>query len=181
MAIDATTVTEIFQRLGAVLQRPTLLCLVGSTPGIASGQPDRHTPHVDVWFPASEFDTGDLSRACREAGILFDPKGVVEPDRIYIQVVRPGIVRLPADFAPEVIGEFGNLTVAMPPPEHLVAAKLVRGAEIDIDDVVWWVRQRRLDAADVERAIEKLPSERDRETALENMTFVQLVMGKDWR
>ena len=130
MAIDATTVVEIFQRLGAALQRPTLLCLIGSTPGIACGQTERQTPDVDVWLPASEFDTGDLARACREAGILFDPKGMVEPDQIYIRVVRPGIVRLPADFAPEAIGKFGNLTVAMPPPEHLVAAKLVRDRDV---------------------------------------------------
>jgi len=181
MTIDATTITDIFQRLGAALQRPMLLCLIGSTPGIASGQSERQTPDVDVWLPASEFDTGDLSSACREAGILFDPKGTVEPDQIYIQVIRPGIVRLPADFAPEAIGKFGNLTVAMPPSEYLVAAKLVRGSEVDIDDVVWWVRQRSLDATGIELAIAKLPSERDRETALENMTFVQLVMGRDWR
>ena len=67
----------------------------------------------------------------------------------------------------------------MPPPEHIAAAKLVRGSELDIDDVVWWIRQRGLDATDIEQAIEKLPNERDRENAIENMAFVQLVMGRD--
>ena len=180
MAIEATAVAEIFERLGAALQKPTLLCLIGSTPGIASGQSERQTPAMDVWQAASDFDTGDLSKACGEAGILFDPKGEIDPEQVYIQVVRPGIVRLPGDFVPEVIGRFGNLTVAMPPPEYIAAAKLVRGSEVDIDDVVWRVRQRGLDAADIEQAIAKLPNERDRETATENMTFVQLVMVRDW-
>lgn len=180
MAIDATAVTGIFERLGAALQKPALLCLIGSTPGIASGQPERQTPDMDVWLAASDFDTGDLAKACHEAGILFDPKGEIDPDQVYIQIVRPGIVRLPEDFRPEVIGRFGNLTIAMPPPEYIAAAKLVRGSEIDIDDVVWWVRQRGLDATDIEQVIAKLPNERDREAAAGNMTFIQLVMGRDW-
>jgi len=180
MAIDTAVVNEIFERLGSALQKPTTLCLIGSTPGIASGQTERQTPDMDVWFVASDFDTGDLSQACREAGILFDPKGEIYPEHVYIQIVRPGIVRLAIDFVPEVIGKFGNLTVVMPPPEHIAAAKLVRGSEIDIDDVVWWIRQRGLDATDIEQAIEKLPNERDRENAIENMAFVPLVMGRDW-
>lgn len=179
MAIDVSAVTEIFERLGSALQKPTTLCLIGSTPGIACGQTERQTPDMDVWLAASDFDNSDLSKACRDAGILFDPKGEIDPDQVYIQLVRPGIVRLPGDFVPEVIGKYGNLTVAMPPPEYIAAAKLVRGSEVDIDDIVWWVRQRHLDTADIERAIGKLPNERDRETALENMPVVQLVMGRD--
>jgi hypothetical protein len=180
MAIDATAVTEIFERLGAALQKPTMLCLIGSTPGIALGQAERQTPDMDVWLAASDFDTGDLAKACREAGILFDPRGEIDPDHVYLQIVRPGIVRLPGDFVPELIGRFGRLTVGMPPPEYLAAAKLVRGSEIDIDDVVWWVRQRGLGATDIEHAIAKFPNERDREAALSNMSFVQLVTGGDW-
>lgn len=179
MAIDAEAATNIFTRLGEALRKPTLLCLIGSTPGIASGQPERQTPDMDVWFSASIYDVGDLSRACGETGILFDPRGDVDPEQVYIQVVRPGIVRLPAEFTPEVIGRFGNLTIAMPPPEYLSAAKLVRGSEVDIEDVVWWVRQRGLDASDIEHAIEKFPNPLDREAALANMAFVQLVTGRD--
>lgn len=180
MAINAAAIAEIFERLGSALQKPAVLCLIGSTPGIASGQTERQTPDMDVWYAASEFDSGDLARACREVGVLFDPTGEIDSDQIYIQVIRPGIVRLPVDFTPEVIGKFGNLTISMPPPEYLAAAKLVRGSEVDIDDVVWWIRKRGLDAANIERAIEKLPSERDREAAAGNMTFVHLVMGQEW-
>lgn len=180
MAIDANAITDIFDRLGASLAKPTVLCLIGSTPGIASGQLERQTPDMDVWFSGSDFDTGDLSRACHEIGILFDPKGEIDPDRIYIQVVRPGLVRLPQDFEPEVLGRFGKLTVVMPPPEYIAAAKLVRGSDVDIDDVVWWVRQRGLNASDIEQAIKQFPNIRDRETAAENMTIVHLVVGSDW-
>lgn len=147
--------------------------------GIATGQVDRQTPDLDVWFARSDFDVGDLSQACREVGILYDPKGEIDPDAIYIRIVRPGIVRLPDDFTTEMIGKFGYLTVVMPPPEIIAAAKLVRGSEVDISDIVWWVRQRGLDERDIDLAIGKFPSERDREAATENMPFVRLVMARD--
>lgn len=180
MAIDSAAVSEIFERLGISLKRPTVLCLISSTPGIASGQAERQTPDMDVWFEASDFDTGDLSKACLDAGILFDPRGEIDPEQIYLQVVRPGVVRLPRDFVPELIGKFGNLRATMPPPEYIAAAKLMRGSEVDIDDVVWWVHQRGLDATDIERAIEQFPNERDRETAFENMIFIQFVTSRGW-
>lgn len=182
MAIDAEKIVSIFEKLGQHLQTPTVLCLIGSTPGIASGQVARQTPDMDVWFPRSEFDVSDLSKACAEAGILFNPTGEIDPDSIYIQIVRrSGIVDLPDNFAPESIGRFGNLTVVMPPPEYLAAAKLVRGSETDIEDVVWWIRQRGLDRSDIEQAISTFPNESDRENATENLTFVQLVSGRDWK
>jgi len=59
----------------------------------------------------------------------------------------------------------------MPSPELLVAAKLVRASETDIQDVTWWMRERALDVDDVTTAIGTLPNVRDRETATENLIF----------
>lgn len=79
----------------------------------------------------------------------------------------------------ETIGVFGNLTVKMPYPELLAAAKLVRGSEIDIDDIVWWINQRGFDISDIELAVSRLPRENHRETAKENLVLAQLVVGGD--
>lgn len=113
MVIDTKVVADLFGRLGAALARPTVLCLIGSTPGIAAGQPDRQTPDINVWHPGSDYDAADLSAACRQAGVLYDPKGDLEPGKIYIQVIRPGIVTLPDEFAAEKIGRYGNLTLVI--------------------------------------------------------------------
>ncbi len=43
-------------------------------------------------------------------------------------MIRPGIVRLPAGFDAETLGRFRKLIIVKPPPEIIVAAKLVRGA-----------------------------------------------------
>lgn len=94
---------------------------------------------------------------------------------MYIQVVGPGIVKLPREFELEVIGRYDNLTVVMPPPEIIAAAKLVRGSEVDFQDVAWWVGQRGLDASDIEAAIDLFPNSRDREAARENIVVVSLV------
>ncbi len=111
---------------------------------------------------------------------MFDARGEIDPNQIYIQIIRPGVVKLPNEFDPEVIGRFGHLTVLMPPPEVIAATKLVRGSEVDIEDVVWWVKQREFDAAGIQTVIDKLTNPYDRETAAENIVYVQLVMARDW-
>lgn len=179
MPIDAAHINEIFSRLGQALRKPAHLCLIGSTPGIATGQSDRQTPDIDVWHASSAYDPGDLADACRASGILFNPHDDIDAESIYIQIIRPGIVALPREFEMETIGVFGNLTVKMPYPELLAAAKLVRGSEIDIDDIVWWINQRGFDISDIELAVSRLPRENHRETAKENLVLAQLVVGGD--
>ena len=117
--IDAECIRALFAELGRRLAGPTTLCLIGSTPGIASGQPGRQTADIDLCHERSLYDAGDLERACREIGVLYDPRGELEPDAIYIQLIRSGTVRLPPDFVVETIGRFGKLTVTMPRPEVL--------------------------------------------------------------
>ena len=166
---------DLFTRLGELLQNPTTLCLIGSTPGIATGQGNRQTPDIDVWQARSAYDATDLARACEAAGFLFDPEGESDPEAMYIKVVRQEIVKIPRDFELETIGRYGNLNVVMPPPEIIAAAKLVRGSEIDLQDVAWWIGQRGLDASDIEAAIDLFPNSRNREAAQENIVLASLV------
>ncbi|HEX8166710.1 MAG TPA: DUF6036 family nucleotidyltransferase [Beijerinckiaceae bacterium] len=178
MPIDRARVLAIFEALGGSLSQPTTLCLIGSTPAIMLGQDERQTQDIDVWHPASHYDAGELAQACRGMGVLFDPKSDLDPEAVYIQIVRPGIVSLPTTIEIETIGQFGKLAIAMPPPAIIAAAKLTRASERDIEDVAWWVRQRALDLDAVEEAIGLLPRTVDRETARDNMVVVRLVTTK---
>ena len=173
--IEKDTIEKLLMQLGARLSKPTTLCVIGSTSSIVNGQPSRQTPGIDLWYPNSSFDSSDLMQACEGVGLIYDPKGEVNPDAIYMKVVRPGIVSLPKSFELEVIGQYGNLTIAIPPPELIVATKLVRGSDTDIEDAVWWIRGRDLTEQQILSAIESIPNSNNREAAQENLILVQLV------
>jgi hypothetical protein len=175
MMIDRERLMQILDALGRKLAKPTTICVIGSTPGIVSGQPDRQSADIDVWRPRSEYDETDLRRACRELGLLFDPKSELDPDAVYVQIVQPGMVRLPPDFEIEILGQYGSLTLAMPAPALLSAAKLVRAEPRDIEDIAWWIKERALGLDEIRSAIGSLPDPSQRERAGENMVLVELV------
>ncbi|ABC23404.1 DUF6036 family nucleotidyltransferase [Rhodospirillum rubrum] len=172
--IDRDTIENLLINLGQHLSKPTQLCVIGSSAALIAGQAERQTLDIDVWNPKSDFDVGDLKRACENSGVLYDPKGEIDPTALYLQVIRPGIVSLPMDFPVETLGRYGNLTLVMPPPDLIVAAKLSRGEDRDLEDAVWWVRGRGLTEHRIEAAIDQLPNDFDRETAKENMVFIKL-------
>jgi hypothetical protein len=175
--IDKDTVEKLLIAIGNSLLNPTTLCVIGSTPSILFGQPERQTPDIDIWFPRSDFDVGDLKRACEQAGLVYDPKDEIDPDAVYLQMVRPGFVALPANFEVEIIGRYGNLRLVMPPPDLIVASKLARGSDSDIEDAVWWVRGRDLSDEQIALTIDQLPTAASRNAARENFVLVQLVSG----
>jgi hypothetical protein len=181
MPIDRRRLIEIFDALGAGLSKPATLCLIGSSPGIVLGQPERQSLDIDVWRQRSNYDETELRRACDRLGLLFDPRDEMRPDAVYIQIIRPGMVRLPEDFDVEVLGQYGNLTVVMPAPALLSAAKLARGEPRDIEDVVWWVKERALSGDEVRDAAGRLPDPRQREKAADNMIFVDMIVGDERR
>ena len=175
MAIDCARLVSILDALGQKLSKPTTICIIGSSPGILRGQPDRQSADIDIWRPASAYDETDLRRACQEQGILFDSKGELDPDAIYLQVVAPGIVKLPEDLPVDILGQYGALTVAMPAAALLSAAKQVRGEPRDVEDVAWWIKEQALDLSDIRAAIGLLPDGTQRENAQENIVFVELL------
>jgi hypothetical protein len=175
MTIDRARLVSILDALGQKLGKPTTICLIGSSPGILRGQPDRQSADIDIWRPASAYDETDLRRACEELGILFDPKGELDPNAIYLQVVAPGVVKLPEDLQVDILGQYGALTVAMPAAALLSAAKLARGEPRDIEDVAWWIKEQALDLGDIRAAIGLLPDATQRENAHENIVFVELL------
>lgn len=172
--IEKGFLEELLADIGDHLTTPTVICVVGSSASILLGQPERQTPDIDVWGPQSDFDVMGLKRACEAAGLLFDPRGELAPDQIYLQILRPGITMFPEHFPVEKLGRFGKLTVVMPPPELIVATKLARAEEKDIEDVAWWMRERGLSVEQIEQAIDLIPQPENQEAARGNLIFIQL-------
>ncbi len=179
MTIDRDQLLRIFDQLGQKLTAPATICLIGSTPGIILGQPGRQSQDIDVWRPSSRYDETQFRRACQELGLLYDPRSELDPDAIYIQIVRPGLVKLPDDFRVEILGEYGALKVAMPEAALLSATKLVRGDPRDVEDVAWWIKERALNLAEIRAAVNVLPDSSQREIAAENMVLVELVTASE--
>jgi hypothetical protein len=179
MTIDRERLARIFDELGQKLTIPTTICVIGSSPGIISGQPDRQSRDIDVWRQRSVYDEADLRRACQQVGLLFDPKDQLEPDAVYIQIIQPGPVKLPLDFTAEVLGQYGILTVIMPQPALLSAAKLVRGDPRDIEDIAWWTKERALDLNEIRASVNSLPDASHRKAASENIVLVELFVANE--
>lgn len=78
-----------------------------------------------------------------------------------------------------MLGRYGALTLAMPKPALLVAAKLVRGDQRDIEDVAGWAKERGLALDEVRAAVATLPNPSQREAAAENIVLVGLVIGTE--
>ena len=177
MALDRERLREVFATIGNALLHPTTICLIGSSPSIFLGQAARQTQDIDIWQPMSASDEGDFAQACRAAQLIYDPQGEISPDDVYIQIVRPGIVALPRSFETEILARFGRLTLVMPPPVLIAAAKLTRASDTDLQDIVWWMRARRFGMPELESAIKSLPTRENRETAFDNLIVAALVLG----
>lgn len=173
--LDRKRLVELFTELGSRVQRPTTLCLIGSTPLIHLGLHSRQTVDIDVWDKASDYDAGELEQACRAVGLLFDPMGDVRQGEVYLQIVRPGPVSLPKTFELDIVARYGKLTIAMPSPAIVAGSKLTRANETDIADIAWLMSHCALRMSDIRAAIRQFPRASDRETALENMVLVGLV------
>jgi hypothetical protein len=100
MTIDRSRLVSILDALGQKLAKPTTVWLIGSSPGILRGQPDRQLAGIDIWRPASAYDETDLRRACEELGILFDPKGELDLEAIYLKVVAQVRTAISSSAAP---------------------------------------------------------------------------------
>ena len=139
-----------------------------------SGQDDRQTPDIDIWYPMSDFDPGDMRQAVEAAGLRYDPRGEIGAEDIYLQILRPGITMYPPAFQTLHLATYGNLSVAMPLPALIVATKLARATESDLEDVAWWIGHTDIPREDIEKAIGLIPQRRNREEATANLVFLDI-------
>lgn len=164
---------SLFIHLGEKLDKPASLMIIGSVVGMSLGQDDRMTADFDVWRPDSVFDLNSLKSACEAVGIVFNPQWHDEPDGIYLQMVDPGIVQIGKYSKKEVIFKSGNLEVVRPPLVNIIASKLVRGDERDIEDSVFLMTKFSISIDSVRLAIESIEVTYSKETALENLVLLK--------
>ena len=143
----------------------------------------RQTQDIDIWRPASIINDRELKKISTAVGIDYDPKEL-EPNKIYLQVIQPGIVQLPpysdnqwaTGETSEILWSGNNLTIIAPPPSIIVAAKLVRAEDRDIDDSIYLIESKDIKTAQILNAISKIPDQHDRETARENFTLLRVIV-----
>lgn len=164
---------EKLRKIAAGLKTPAKLTLMGAAPNILGGQPARTSIDLDVWKPTSQFDRDDLQAATEKAGLLFDPKSEADPHKPYIQIVEPGICQL-GKFRPVEMETRGKLKVERPPAENLVAAKLTRAQNKDLEDIAWLMANHQPDRGTIKQIIKSFPRQQ-RETATENLVFLEII------
>ena len=152
---------------------PLRLCLIGSAACLFGGMDGRTSADLDIWKPASDYDRGELKAAAEKAGLLFDPKQTLEPDRPYLQLVEPGLTQLGA-FEPVFIERIGRLHLCRPPVENLIAAKLIRADPKDLGDIQFLVSRHRPDLKRVRKIIAKF-NPQARERASENLVYLDVL------
>jgi hypothetical protein len=173
---------DILARVDQNLEDKVTLCLIGSAATILMGQPKRTTEDIDAWAKASIFREAALSEAVEKAGLSYDPREEF-PRVPYLQIVHPGIVQVPG-YDPEMGRWFGQeenivwsgekLTITIPPPEALIASKLVRGDARDLEDCLWLLTAKAPDASLIMGALHALPL-RSREVAEDNLDILNLM------
>ena len=163
---------ELAQALGKE-GPPLRLCLIGSAACLFGGMDGRTSADLDIWKPASDYDRLELKAAAEKAGLLFDPRQTLDPDRPYLQLIEPGLTQLGA-FEPVLIERMGRLQLFRPPIENLIAAKLIRADPKDLGDIRFLVSRHRPDLAAVRRIVAAFPlPARDRAT--ENLIYLDVL------
>jgi hypothetical protein len=163
---------ELSQALGKE-GAPLRLCLIGSAACLFGGMDGRTSADLDIWKPASDYDRLELQAAAEKAGLLFDPKQALEPDRPYLQLVEPGLTQL-GEFEPVLIERIGRLHLYRPPVENLIAAKLIRAEPKDLADIQFLVSRHRPELHQVREIVSrfKLPA---RERAMEHLVYLEVL------
>jgi len=104
---------------------PVKLSLIGSAACLLGNMPGRTSRDLDVWKPASTYDSLELKSAAAEAGVVFNPKETIEPHDPYLQIVEPGIVQV-GEFEPVLMDRIGRLELYRPPIENITDPALYR-------------------------------------------------------
>ncbi len=155
LQLDGEAWTLVLEELSKALGKdgpPVRLCLIGSAACLFGGMEGRTSADLDIWKPASDYDRLELKMAAEKAGLLFDPKQTLDPDRPYLQLIEPGLTQLGV-FEPVQIDRFGRLHLCRPPVENLIAAKLIRAEPKDLSDIKFLMSRHRPDLERIRRVI----------------------------
>ncbi|MCX6866750.1 MAG: hypothetical protein NTV46_11140, partial [Verrucomicrobia bacterium] len=135
------------------------LCLIGSAVCLLGNMPERVSRDLDIWKPASTYDTVELKTAAAHAGILFNPKDYLEPGEPYLKIVEPGIVQT-GKFVPVLMERMGRLELYRPPIENIIASKLTRADAKDIEDIQFLHNHYQPDLPTIKKIISAFPKQK---------------------
>jgi hypothetical protein len=176
LQLDGEAWSAVLEDLSQALGKkgpPLRLCLIGSAACLFGGMDGRTSSDLDIWKPASDYDRQELKAAAEKAGLLFDPKQTLEPNRPYLQLIEPGLTQL-GEFEPVLIERIGRLHLFRPPVENLIAAKLIRAEPKDLGDIRFLVSRHRPDLNRV-RKIAAHFNPPAREHATENLVYLDVL------
>lgn len=175
-ALNGEEWMTVLERLASALpsEGPNLrLCLIGSAACLFGGMDGRASADLDIWKPASDFDRFELKLAAEKAGLLFDPKTVLDPDTPYLQLVEPGLTQL-GEFVPVFVDRLGRLHLYRPPVENLVAAKLIRAEPKDLADIAFLISRHRPNLRRIRQIVDGF-DQPAREKARENLIYLEVL------
>ena len=152
---------------------PVELCLIGSAACILGGMAGRTSMDLDVWQPASDYERIELKAAVEQAGLLFNPISELEPDCSYIQIVEPGIVQV-GNFQSVLIEKIGRMRITRPPIENIIAAKLPRCSEKDLEDIAYLKKKYDVPTDRVKAIIDEFHGHAA-ESARENLIYLEVL------
>jgi hypothetical protein len=176
LQLDGEAWSAVLADLSQALRQsgaPVRLCLIDSAACLFGGMDGRTSADLDIWKPASDFDRRELKLAAEKAGLLFDPKQTLEPNRPYLQLIEPGLTQLGA-FEPVFIERIGRLQLYRPPAENLIAAKLLRAEPKDLSDIRFLLSRFRPELARIRKIIAEFTGPA-RERATENLVYLDVL------
>ena len=153
---------------------PVQLCLIGSAVCLLGNMPERTSRDLDIWKPASTYDTLELKAAAEHAGMLFNPKEYLEPEDPYLQIVEPGIVQT-GKFTPVLMDRMGRLELYRPPIENIIASKLTRAADKDIQDILYLIKTYQPDIREIKTIVQSFPHAAKAQ-ATENLIYLDVTL-----
>ncbi len=176
LQLDGEAWAVMIEELSKALPKdgpPVRLCLIGSAACLLGGMEGRTSADLGIWKPASDYDRMELKAAAEQAGLLFDPKQTLDPQRPYLQLVEPGLTQL-GSFEPVFVERLGRLHLYRPPIENLIAAKLIRAEAKDLGDIRFLVSRYRPDLPRVRQIIAQFDV-RARKCATENLVYLDVL------
>lgn len=180
--IDKAKLISTFAGMDESIDRPQTLCLIGASAFIMLGLEARQTADVDVWKPASDVVDSVLERAARTQGLGYNPTHL-DPAPGYIQTVDAGIVQMPPfanglwpnGEASRSLWKGDKLHIVCPPPAILVASKMVRATNVDMDDAAGLMLATATPRAAVAAAARSFPLQ-VRSTIRENLPLLDILL-----
>jgi hypothetical protein len=191
-SINSQSLFQIFEKMDDALagaSEKQVLCIFGAAAILSYGSTARQTQDIDIWKPASRMNDRAIRQMAAAADIDLNPMEL-EPDRIYLQIVDDGVVRLPPfdrqnnrwpnGASSQQIWTGHRLIIEAPPPAIIAAAKLVRASPQDLEDIAFLMNIKGMDERAIAEAVSYLPADH-REVAKDNMVILALTNKSEER